>query len=53
MISKGISSILLAILNPKNFLLIVGIFTIYLVGTVDRYMRLRFLGKGQKSIFID
>ena len=53
MISTGISSILLAILNPNNFLLIVGIFTIYLVGTGDRYMRLRFLGKGQKPIFID
>jgi uncharacterized membrane protein len=52
-ISTGISSILLAILNPNNFLLIVGIFTIYLVGNGDRYMRLRFLGKGQKPIFID
>lgn len=53
MIATGISSILLAILNPNNFLLIVGIFTVYLVGTGDRYMRLRFLGKGQKPIFID
>ena len=53
MVSTGISSILLAILNPNNFQLIVGIFTIYLVGTGDRYMRLRFLGKGQKPIFID
>ena len=53
MITTGISSILLAILNPNNFLLIVGIFTIYLVGTGDRYMRLRFLGKRQKPIFID
>ena len=53
MVSTGISSILLAILNPNNFQLIVGIFTIYLVGTGDCYMRLRFLGKGQKPIFID
>ncbi len=53
MITAGISSIILAILHPNNFLLIVGIFTIYLVGTGDRYMRLRLLGKGQKPAFTD
>ena len=46
MITTGISSIILAILHPNNFLLIVGIFTIYLFGTGDRYMRLRLLDKG-------
>lgn len=53
MIIAVISSIVLAILDPNNFLLKVGIFTIYLVGTGDRYMRLRLLGKGQKPAFID
>ena len=53
MVTTGISSIILAILHPNNFLLIVGIFTIYLVGTGDRYMWLRLLGKGQKPAFTD
>ena len=53
MVTAGISSIILAILHPNNFLLIVGIFTIYLVGTGDRYMRLRLLGKGQKPALTD
>ena len=53
MVTTGISSIILVILHPNNFLLIVGIFTIYLVGTGDRYMRLRLLGKRQKPAFTD
>tara|TARA_B110001452_G_scaffold246997_1_gene232743 strand:+ start:3224 stop:3748 length:525 start_codon:yes stop_codon:yes gene_type:complete len=52
-VTAGISSIILAILHPNNFLLIFGIFTICLVGTDYRYMRLRLLGKGQKPAITD
>ena len=53
MVSTGISSLILALIHPNVFLFIVGILTVYLVGTGDRYMRLRLLGKGQKPAFID
>jgi uncharacterized membrane protein len=53
MITTGVSSIILALVKSNTFLFIVGIFTIYLVGTGSRYMNLRVLGKGQKPKFID
>ncbi|MDZ4746997.1 MAG: hypothetical protein SH808_00805 [Saprospiraceae bacterium] len=37
----GISAIVLSILNPNYFLTIVGVFTIYMVSTAYRYIRLR------------
>ncbi len=53
MVSTGISSLILALIHPNVFLFIIGVLTVYLVGTGDRYMRLRLLGKGQKPAFID
>lgn len=53
MLSTGISSLILALIHPNVFLFIIGVLTVYLVGTGDRYMRLRLLGKGQKPAFID
>lgn len=47
MLITGISALLLATFSFNVFLFIVGIFTIYLVGTGQRYMQLRNLGKGQ------
>lgn len=46
MLITGISALLLATFSFNVFLFIVGIFTIYLVGTGQRYMQLRNLGKG-------
>ena len=53
MITTGISSIILSLVKSNTFLFIVGIFTIYLVGTGSCWMNLRVLGKGQKPKFID
>jgi uncharacterized membrane protein len=41
MLLAGFSAIVLSILNPNYFLTIVGVFTIYMVGTGYRYIRLR------------
>ncbi|MDB4675126.1 hypothetical protein OAR37_04425 [Flavobacteriaceae bacterium] len=53
MISTGISSVVIALLKDNTFLFAVGVFTVYLVGTGNRYMNLRLLGKGQKPKIID
>ena len=53
MVNTGISSLIVALIHPNVLLFIVGVLTVYLVGTGDRYMRLRLLGKGQKPAFID
>ena len=41
MILAGISAIVLSILHPNHFLTIVGVFTVYMVSTGYRYIRLR------------
>jgi hypothetical protein len=43
MIFAGISAIALSILHPNYFLTIVGVFTVYMVTTAFRYIRLRLL----------
>lgn len=37
----GGSSLLMAQIKPNPFLFIIGVFTIYLVGTADRYIKLK------------
>jgi uncharacterized membrane protein len=44
MLTAGFSAIGLAIINPSPFLVIIGIFTIYMVATGYRYIRLRKAG---------
>lgn len=41
MITAGISAIVLSMIHPNYFLTIVGIFTVYMVGTGHRYILLR------------
>lgn len=53
MLLTGLSALLLASISFNIFLFIVGVFTIYLVGTGQRYMHLRNLGKGQRPKFVD
>jgi uncharacterized membrane protein len=53
MLSAGFSSFVLSILHPNYFLFMIGIFTIYLVGTGYRYIYLRMLGGNQKPTIID
>ena len=53
MLITGFSSLALAIMHPNSFLFIVGSFTVYLVGTGNRYIYLKMLGKNQKPTYID
>lgn len=39
MLTTGLSALAMAQLKPNPFLFIVGVFTIYLVGTADRYIK--------------
>ena len=53
MMLVGASALLLSVLHPNAFLFIVGVFTIYLVGTAKRYLSLKDLAHGQKPGAID
>lgn len=53
MLTSGFMSLILASMHPNMFLFIIGIFTIFLVGTGQRYLSLRNLNSGQKPILID
>ncbi len=53
MITAGASSLLLSVLHPNYFLFMVGVFTLYLVGTGERYLYLKKLGEGQQATAID
>ncbi|MBL0741531.1 hypothetical protein [Chryseolinea lacunae] len=53
MLIAGVSSLLLAVLHLNYFLFMVGVFTLYLVGTGQRYLSLKNLGKGQRPALID
>ena len=55
-ISMVVSSIVgfaMSILHPNLFLLIVAVFTLYLLGTGQRFLSLKKLGQGQKPAQID
>ena len=49
----GFASLALSILHPNYFLFIVGVFTIYLVGTGNRYIYLKMLANDQRPTIID
>ncbi|MBI1192561.1 MAG: DUF2306 domain-containing protein [Bacteroidetes bacterium] len=53
MLTAGLSSLVLAILHPNHFLFMVGVFTLYMVSTGNRYLSLKQLRKGQKPKPID
>ena len=53
MLTSGFISLILASMHPNMFLFIIGIFTIFLVGTGQRYLSLRNLTSGQKPVLID
>ena len=53
MLTSGFMSLILASLHPNMFLFIIGVFTIFLVGTGHRYLLLRNLNSGQKPMLID
>ena len=39
MLLTGVSALIMAQIKPNPFLFVVGVFTIYLVGTADRYIQ--------------
>lgn len=53
MLVSSFSALLLSFLHSNPFLFIIGIFTIYLVGTGNRYIYLKMLEKNQKPAIID
>jgi uncharacterized membrane protein len=53
MLSTGICSFVLAVIHPNLFLFMVGVFTVYLVGTGQRYLYLKELYLTQKPLWMD
>jgi uncharacterized membrane protein len=53
MLTAGLTSLVLSVLNPSQFMFMVGVFTVYMVGTGHRYLHLKMLNKNQKPKIID
>jgi uncharacterized membrane protein len=53
MLTSGFTSFALSILHPNLFLFMVGVLTVYSVGTGQRYLSLKDLGNGQKPLLVD
>lgn len=53
MITTGFSGLIMTLLHPSYFLFIVSIFTIYLIGTGNRYIHLKLLAREQGPKVID
>ena len=53
MLTAGFSSFALSVIHPNYFLFMIGVFTIYLVGTGYRYVYLKMLGGDQRPAFLD
>ena len=53
MLTVGFSALILSIMHTSSFLFIVGIFTLYMVSTGQRYLFLRQLTLNQKPKWID
>ncbi|WP_395042821.1 hypothetical protein [Flavobacterium sp.] len=53
MIINGVFGMIMTIIHPNLFLFIIGIFTVYMVATGQRYLSLKGVSKGQKVLKID
>ena len=53
MLTTGLSSLILSTINPSLFMFMVGIFTVYMVVTGNRYLHLKMLNENQKPKIID
>jgi uncharacterized membrane protein len=53
MMTSSIIALILASLKTNYFLFVVGVFSIYLVGTGNRYIYLKLLGKTQRPKILD
>ncbi|MEO8853931.1 MAG: hypothetical protein ABI359_09135 [Ginsengibacter sp.] len=53
MLAVGFSAFVLSVLHPNYFLFIVGVFTIYMAASGDRYLRLKNISISQRPGIID
>lgn len=53
MLMAGLSSLVLSVLHPSEFMFMVGVFTVYMVGTGNRYLRLNTRHCNQNPKLID
>lgn len=53
MLTVSFSAFVLSVIHPNYFLFIVGVFTLYMVGSGTRYLHLKNLGKNQNVGLID
>lgn len=53
MLTAGFSAFVLSILHPNYFLFMVGVFTLYLVGTGYRYIHIKMSGSDQRPTITD
>lgn len=53
MLTAGLSSLVLSAIHPNLFLFMVGVFTVYMVATGNRYLHLKMLNHHQKPQRID
>lgn len=53
MLASGFSALVLSTIHPNYFLFMVGVFTLYMVGTGNRYLYLKLLKINQKPKIID
>lgn len=53
MLTAGASALVLSSMHLNYFLFTVGVFTIYLIGTGNRYIHLKMLDKNQKPVWVD
>ena len=53
MLTAGFTSLILSTIHPNSFLFMVGVFTLYMVGTGSRYIYLKMLGNMQGPKAID
>lgn len=53
MLITGFSALALSLMRPNHFLFIIGVFTVYLVGTGHRYIYVKMLGSQQRPALLD
>jgi uncharacterized membrane protein len=53
MFATGFSALIISVIHPNYFLFMVGIFTLYMIGSGNRYLYLKQLGNNQKPKLLD
>ena len=53
MLTAGFSALVVCVLHPNQLLFVIGVFTIYLVATGNRYIYLKMLDSNQRPAMLD